>query len=109
MNELGFLTLMSKYFVSIRYKLTKYYLHNSNTEILNSVQLEKVDPKIIRMARDIKATEEDIELLNKIGKTDTDRYIWLNNNLSKMKEEFPKLCEQDKNNNTETIFKGGIE
>lgn len=107
MNELGFLTLMSKYFVSIRYKLTKYYLHNSNTEILNSVQLEKVNPKIIRVARDIKAAEEDIELLNKIGKIDTDRYIRLTNNLSKMKEEFPKLCEQDKNNNTETIFKGG--
>lgn len=95
MNELGFLTLMSKYFVQIRYLLAQYYLNNVDNVAFSATQLEKLNPKTVRVARDILARQEDIKLMESINKTDTPRYIMFVESIPNLIDEFNQLCEQD--------------
>ena len=99
MNELGFLTLMSKYFVQIRYLLAQYYLHNVDNITFSAEQLEKLNPKTVRLARDILARQEDIKLMESINKTDTPRYTLFVESIPNLTKEFNILCEQDILNN----------
>lgn len=95
MNELGFLTLMSKYFVQIRYLLAQYYLNNVDNVAFSAVQLEKLNPKTVRVARDILARQEDIKLMESINKTDTPRYIMFVESIPNLIDKFNQLYEQD--------------
>ena len=95
MNELGFLTLMSKYFVQIRYLLAQYYLNNVDNVAFSAVQLEKLNPKTVRVARDILARQEDIKLMESINKTETPRYTMFVESIPNLIDEFNQLCEQD--------------
>lgn len=99
MNELGFLTLMSKYFVQIRYLLAQYYLNNVDNITFSAEQLEKLNPKTVRLARDILARQEDIKLMEDINKTDTPRYTLFVESIPNLVKEFDILCEQDILNN----------
>lgn len=99
MNELGFLTLMSKYFVQIRYILAQYYLNNVDNITFSAEQLEKLNPKTVRLARDILARQDDIKLVESINRTDTPRYIMFVESIPNLLEEFNILCEQDILNN----------
>ena len=99
MNELGFLTLMSKYFVQIRYLLAQYYLNNVDNITFSAEQLEKLNPKTVRLARDILARQEDIKLMESINKTDTPRYTLFVESIPNLMKEFNILCEQDILNN----------
>lgn len=100
MNELGFLTLMSKYFVQIRYLLATYYLNNVDNMVFSAEQLEKLNPATVKLARDILAKKEDIALMEQINKTDTDRYIRFTNEIEPLTKKFYELCERDIYNNT---------
>ena len=100
MNELGFLTLMSKYFVQIRYLLTTYYLNNVDNNVFSAEQLEKLNPTTVRLARDILAKKDDIALMEQMNKTDTDRYIRFSNEIKPLTEKFYELCGRDIYNNT---------
>lgn len=99
MNELGFLTLMSKYFVQIRYLLAQYYLNNVDNITFSAEQLEKLNPKTVRLARDILARQEDIKLMESINKTNTPRYTLFVESIPNLTKEFNILCEQDILNN----------
>ena len=100
MNELGFLTLMSKYFVQIRYMLATYYLNNVDNNVFSAEQLEKLNPTTVKLARDILAKKDDIALMEQMNKTDTDRYIRFTNEIEPLTEKFYELCERDIYNNT---------
>lgn len=99
MNELGFLTLMSKYFVQIRYLLAQYYLNNVDNITFSAEQLEKLNPKTVRLARDILARQDDVKLMESTNRTNTPRYMMFVESIPNLLEEFNILCEQDILNN----------
>ena len=99
MNELGFLTLMSKYFVQIRYILAQYYLNNVDNITFSAEQLESLNPKTVRLARDILARQDDIKLMESTNRADTPRYTLFVESIPNLIKEFNILCEQDILNN----------
>ena len=100
MNELGFLTLMSKYFVQIRYLLATYYLNNVDNTVFSAEQLERLNPATVKIARDILAKKDDIALMEQMNKTDTDRYIRFGSEIEPLTKKFYELCDRDIYNNT---------
>lgn len=100
MNELGFLTLMSKYFVQIRYLLATYYLNNIDNTVFSAEQLEKLNPTTVRLARDILAKKDDIALMEQMNKMDTNRYIRFTDEIEPLTIKFYELCDRDIYNNT---------